>query len=266
MVAPTLDPALSGGHGSPSRGAEGEAADRTPPPLDRGRYALFLDFDGTFVDFAPTPEAVRLRPGSRELLERVRHQLGGALALVSGRKLADLDGFLAPLQLPASGLHGQEFRPAPGDLRRRPPSPDFDEARRRLSHRLRPDDALLLEDKGGGLVLHFRLHPEQRERARELAEEAVAGLSDLHALEGHSIYEIRQRGVSKALALQLFAGEPPFAGRLPVFIGDDSTDEDGFRAAAQAGGFGVKVGPGVTEAAYRLKDVTAVHDWLGALA
>ena len=266
MVAPMLDPASPGAHDSPSRGAEAGAADRSPPPLVRARHALFLDFDGTFVDFAPTPEAVRLRPGSSELLERVRDQLGGALALVSGRRTADLDGFLAPLQLPASGLHGQEFRPAPGDVRRRAPTPDFDEARRRLLHRLRPDDPLLLEDKGGGLVLHFRLHPEQRERAKKLAEETVAGLSDLHALEGHAIYEIRQRGISKALALQLFAGEPPFAGRLPVFVGDDSTDEDGFRAAAEAGGFGVKVGPGVTEAAYRLKDVTAVHDWLGALA
>ena len=267
MAARTPDPASSRTDASPSNAARsGAAADRHPPPLDPARHALFLDFDGTFVDFAPTPEAVRLRPGSRELLERLSRQLGGALALVSGRKLADLDGFLGPPELPASGLHGQEFRPAPGAVRRRPPSPDFDEARRRLLHRIGPDDPLLLEDKGGGLVLHFRLHPEQRERAKKLAQEAVAGLPDLHAVEGHSICEIRQRGISKALALQIFAGQPPFAGRLPVFVGDDSTDEDGFRAAAEAGGFGVKVGPGVTEAAYRLKDVTALHDWLAALA
>src|SRR5687767_2223616 len=87
---------------------------RTEPPLlDPDRYALFLDFDGTFVDFAPHPNAIELRPGSIELLDRVSRRLGGALAVVSGRRVADLDRFLAPLELPACGVHGQEFRPAP---------------------------------------------------------------------------------------------------------------------------------------------------------
>src|SRR5688500_7242150 len=93
-----------------------------PPRLDPAQHALFLDFDGTFVDFAPTPESIKLRIGSRELLERLSRRLSGALALVSGRRIGDLDRFLAPLELPASGVHGQEFRPAPGDLRVRPAS------------------------------------------------------------------------------------------------------------------------------------------------
>jgi trehalose 6-phosphate phosphatase len=237
-----------------------------PPPLDPNRHALFLDFDGTFVDFAPEPHLIRLRPGSTDLLRQVSRKLGGALAIVSGRKVADLDAFLAPLKPPASGVHGQEFRPAPGDLRLTPPTPQLDEARRRLAAALLPEDALLLEDKGGALVLHFRKHPDQRGRAESLAETAVAGLKDLHAVEGHAIFEIRQRGISKAKAVGLFAAAPPFAGRLPVFTGDDTTDEDGFRAAAQAGGFGVKVGPGATAAAYRLPDVSAVHRWLAELS
>jgi trehalose 6-phosphate phosphatase len=267
MAARSLPPVSAPEFGSQDPGASAKTlADRVPPGLDPGRHALFLDFDGTFVDFAPTPDSVELRPGSKALLERLSGRLGGALAMVSGRKIADIDGFLAPLKLPASGVHGQEFRPAAGDFRKQPATPDLDEARRRLSHLVRPDDPLLVEDKGGALVLHFRLHPEQRERAERLSQEAVAGLSDLHALEGHAIFEIRQRGISKALALQLFGDLPPFAGRLPVFIGDDTTDEDGFRAAAKAGGFGIKVGPGVTEAAYRLPDVTAVHDWLKRIA
>src|SRR5262245_48673095 len=106
---------------------------RAPPRLDRERHALFLDFDGTFVDFAPTPQSVKLRLGSRELLERTRDRLGGALALVTGRRISDLDHYLAPLELPASGVHGREFRPAPGDLRKRPFSSDFEVAKRRLS-------------------------------------------------------------------------------------------------------------------------------------
>ena len=236
------------------------------PLLDPERHALFLDFDGTFVDFAPTPEAVRPRPGSVELLRAMQSRLGGALAVISGRRLADVDGFLRPLELPGSGVHGQEFRPAPGDLRVQPPSPDLQTARERLHASLRPDDPLRLEDKGGALVLHFREHPEQHDRAAALAAEAVRGLRDIYAVEGHAIWEVRQHGVSKAGALRRLAKVAPFAGRLPVFIGDDSTDEDGFRAAAELGGFGVKVGPGDTAARYRLADVGAVHDWLRGVA
>jgi trehalose 6-phosphate phosphatase len=237
-----------------------------PPPLDAARHALFLDFDGTFVDFAPAPDAIELKPGSRELLGQMRDRLGGALALVSGRRIADLDRFLAPLELPASGVHGQEFRPRRGDFRMSPPTPQLHEARARVLAALSADDPLRLEDKGAALVLHFREHPDQRERAANLAVSAVAGLSDLHAVEGHAIFEIRQRGISKAMAIGLFGAAEPFAGRTPVFIGDDTTDEDGFRAASAAGGFGVKVGPGKTAAAYRLPDVAAVHGWLAALA
>ena len=241
-------------------------AGREPPSLDPGLHALFLDFDGTLVDFAPTPESIKLRLGSRELLERVSRRLNGALALVSGRKIADLDRFLAPLELPASGVHGQEYRPAPGDLRVRPATPEFDLARRRLSAALRPEDPLLIEDKGGSLVVHYREHPDLRGRAKAIASAAVSGLDDLHTVEGHYIFEIRQRGVTKAIALELFSDQPAFRKRMPVFVDDDTTDEDGLRAAGRAGGFGIKVGPGATDADFCLRDVSAVHEWLARLA
>jgi trehalose 6-phosphate phosphatase len=241
--------------------------DHAPPPaLDPDRHALFLDFDGTFVDFAPRPDAIVLRPGSIDLLDRLSRRLGGALAIVSGRRIAGLDGFLGPLDLPASGVHGQELRLGTGGIRARSPSPQLEEARRRLAAALRPGDPLDLEDKRAALVLHFRPHPEQGGRAAELAQAAIAGLGDLEALPGHAIVEIRERGVSKADAVRLFATHPPFAGRLPVFVGDDTTDEDGFRAADEAGGFGIKVGPGATAADYRLADVSAVHAWLAGNA
>jgi trehalose 6-phosphate phosphatase len=240
--------------------------DATPPPLDPDRHALFLDFDGTFVDFAPTPDAVQLRAGSIDLLDRLSRRLGGALAVISGRRIADLDGFLAPLDLPASGVHGQELRLGGRGIRLRPPSPQLDEARRRLGAAVGHDDQLDVEDKRAALVLHFRRHPEQGGRAARLGQEAIAGLEDLEALPGHAIVEIRERGVSKADAVRRFAAHPPFSDRLLVFVGDDTTDEDGFRAAAAAGGFGVKVGPGTTAAEYRLADVSAVHAWLAGSA
>jgi len=238
---------------------------REPPPLDPALHALFLDFDGTFVDFAPTPEAVKLRIGSRELLERVSQRLNGALAMVSGRRIGDLDRFLAPLVLPASGVHGQEFRPAGGDVRIRPATPELDVARRRLSKSLLADDPLLIEDKGGAVVVHYRVHPELRGRAKALAFTAASGLDDLFVVEGHYIFEIRQREITKASAIELFADQPNFRKRLPVFVGDDSTDEDGLRAAAKGGGFGIKVGPGETQALYRLDGVSDVHEWLAAI-
>ncbi|MGQ7793390.1 trehalose-phosphatase [Faunimonas sp. B44] len=233
------------------------------PPLDPARHALFLDFDGTFVDFAPEPDAIALRPGARERLDALARRFGGALALVTGRRIANLDGHLAPLRLPTAGLHGQESRFTGDDaVSFRPTSPQMDEARGRVGDALGPGDPIALEDKGGALVLHFRKAPEEAERARAIGRAAVAGLDDLHAQSGHAIVEIRQRGIGKADAVRLFAERPPFAGRVPVFVGDDTTDEDGFRAAAELGGFGVKVGQGESAARYRLADVSAVHDWL----
>lgn len=237
-----------------------------PPLLDPQRHALFVDFDGTLVDFAPEPDAVVPRPGTAATLQRLADRLGGAVALVSGRRVADLDRFLAPLVLPACGVHGQEFRVGDGGLQLRAPSSEIAAARRRLAAMMAPDDVLLLEDKGAALVLHYRKTPDQRDRAEALAQEAVAGLDSLTVVNGHAIAEIRQRGVTKADAIRLFLGFSPFLSRLPVFIGDDTTDEDGFAAAADAGGFGVKVGPGDTVAAYRLRDVAAVHQWLTSMA
>ena len=237
-----------------------------PPPLDPQRDALLLDFDGTFVDFAPHPDAITLRPGSRDLLLAVRSCLGGALAIVTGRRIADIDRFLAPLCLPAVGLHGQESRFDGEDISSRPPTPDIGEARRRLAAHGEFPPGLMIEDKGAAIVLHYRTRPELKEDVAALGRAAVAGLAEIHAVAGHDIVEIRQRGVSKAEAPRMLAAAGPFAGRRPVFIGDDTTDEDGFRAAAAAGGFGIKVGPGDTAAAYRLPDVGAVHRWLASCA
>ncbi|MYZ48285.1 trehalose-phosphatase [Propylenella binzhouense] len=241
--------------------------DHAPPPLDPARNALFLDFDGTFVDFAPEPDAIVVRPGGRELLKTVARRLGGALALVTGRRIENLDGHLGAVGLPTAGLHGQQSRMAAGEaIELRPTSPQMEEARRRIADAIRPGDPIAVEDKGGALVLHYRRAPGEAPRARAIGARAVAGLADLHAQSGHDIVEVRQRGIGKAEAVRRFSEQPPFAGRIPVFVGDDTTDEDGFRAAAELGGFGVKIGPGETAARYRLADVSALHAWLAASA
>jgi trehalose 6-phosphate phosphatase len=233
-----------------------------PPFLDAMRHALFLDFDGTLVDFAPGPDAIALRPGTLEMLRGLRQRLHGAMALVSGRRIGNIDSYLPPEQFPASGVHGQEFRHAPGEINIIPPLNELDVARQRLATMMGPADPLLLEDKGGALVLHYRTHLDQKNRAGALADYAAHGLTGLHVVHGRKIYEILEHGVTKARAVKLFMEREPFAGRMPVFVGDDKTDEDGIRAAAEAGGFGIKVGPGPTAAAYRLADVSAVHQWL----
>lgn len=237
-----------------------------PPALDPKHHALYLDFDGTLVDFAPEPDAIVLRPGTVRLLEKLSDRFGGALAIVSGRRIADLDRYLAPLALPASGVHGQEMRPIANAPTEIVPPGEIEAARHRLAAEIEPDDPLLLEDKGGALVLHFRKHPDQRDRAEALARRIVSGLDALHVVAGHGIFEIVQRGVTKERAITLLSGHPPFAGRVPVYVGDDTTDEDAIRAAQKAGGFGVKIGTGKSEALYHLPDINSVHTWLAAAA
>jgi trehalose 6-phosphate phosphatase len=162
-------------------------------------------------------------------------------------------------------VHGREFRPRPGDERDDPIPTELAEARSRLKAALRPSDPIMLEDKRSTLVLHFRMHPEERDRARSLASDAARGLDTLHVMAGHAVFEILQRGITTGRAIRRFMRRPPFAGRIPVFVGDDETDEDGMREAAAEGGFGVKIGPEETVARYRLPNTEAVHNWLSRL-
>ena len=236
-----------------------------PPTLDPDHHALFLDFDGSIVDFAMTPDEIAVGPETILVLGQIFRRFRGALAIVTGRRIADVDDHLAPLKLPASGVHGLEFRSKPDELKRAPVSEELSEVRRRLAQAVPRTDRIYVEDKRGALVLHFRQHPDQEARAGRIAEHVADGLDTLHVVKGHAILEIRQRDITKAHAVRRFMRRPPFQGRTPVFVGDDVTDEDGMREAAAEGGFGVKIGPGNTVAAFRLPDTTAVHDWLSRL-
>jgi trehalose 6-phosphate phosphatase len=238
------------------------SADPPSLPFPAG---LFLDFDGTLAPMAPRPQDVSVAAWVVPTLERLTRALDGALAIVSGRPLAGIDAFLHPLVLAGAGCHGVERRDASGRIERHEsqPPPGVVSCARALAAR---HAGLLLEAKLSGLALHFRASPELgamcREQLAQALAEAPGAAAQWELLDGHCVCELKQRAVSKGGAVRAYLAEAPFAGRLPVFVGDDVTDEDGIRAVQAAGGFGIRVGPGRSDARFRLADTDAVAAWL----
>lgn len=235
------------------------------PPLLNERSALFLDFDGTLVALAPRPEDVHVAPWVVPTMRRIQKLLDGALAVLSGRPLAQLDVLLSPLQFAGAGVHGVQRRG--GDGRRwgytaEPPISVSKAAHALAQHH--PE--LLIEKKPSALAVHYRAAPELESICRTTLAGAMHGQTAWVLLEGHAVFEIKPRGINKASALRSFLGEAPFAQRVPVVVGDDRTDEDAFAAALEVGGDAVKVGPGQTVARFRLDDPPAVCRWLIASA
>lgn len=237
-----------------------------PAPLTGGSWAFFLDVDGTLLDIADAPDLVHVPPALIDLLGSLRRATGGALALISGRSITGLDGLFAPLELPVAGLHGAERRDAAGRLHRLRRDPRLGELARDLRRWCESRAGTLLEDKEGSLALHYRLARAEEAAAREVARAALGRLGDGYVLlEGKCVVEIRPSGTSKAHAIEAFMAERPFAGRRPVFVGDDTTDEDGFHAVRGIDGVAVAVGgERPTAAQFRLADVAAVREWLVA--
>jgi trehalose 6-phosphate phosphatase len=238
-----------------------------PPPLPDPEtpIALFLDFDGTLVEIAPAPDLVRVADGLPPLLEALRDRLGGALAVVSGRPIAQIDALLRPAHVAAAGAHGLERRRADDSVVATPASDAVRTVRDRLQPFVAARPALVLEDKGVSLSLHYRRAPTLEAECR-VAMDAALGGTDLALLDGKMVLEVRPHGVDKGHAINEFMAEPPFAGRLPVFLGDDRTDEDGFDRVNARGGWSIKVGAGETRATRRIDNVAQVHEWLRALA
>lgn len=239
---------------------------RRPPPAPDDAWAYFFDLDGTLVDLEPAPEDVRVDGDLRALLDGLHRTAGGAVALISGRSLADLDRLFAPARWPAAGQHGTERRDAAGRVTRHDLAPErLAEARERLRAAAERHPGLRLEDKGLTLALHYRGAPRLASHAHRLAAAALADLGpDFRAQTGKRIVELKPAGHDKGQAVLAFMREPPFAGRVSVFVGDDVTDEWGFAAVNELGGHTVKVGPGRTAARWRLRDVAAVRAWLRA--
>ena len=231
--------------------------------------ALFLDVDGTLLEIAATPQAASVSDDLRERLRTLAQAGGGAVALVSGRALVDLDALFAPLTLPSAGLHGFERRDACGAYYRRPvpSSAALEVARRAMLDLAQRHAGLLVEDKRFALALHYRKAPHLEETVVKTMQDVAAGLAqELELQRGKMVVELRPLGATKAQAVAAFMAEAPFAGRLPVFIGDDLTDEPAFELVNRLGGLSVVVSATRASAALnRLADVAAVHDWLSRL-
>ncbi len=219
-----------------------DAAEAAFLRLDVSGIALLLDFDGTLVDIAPTPDAVHVPDDLRDSLARLLGLTGGALAVVSGRPIRDIDAQFAPLKLPVVGGHGAEMRITDDDiLSTVTPLPDT--LRRRLAAAEKLDPGILVEDKGYSVALHYRRAPAVEARLRAHIDTVCAEFhgEPMEMLPGKALFEIKRPGVSKGEGVRALLSHAPFAGRTPVFIGDDETDKTLFALLPEFGGIGFSV-------------------------
>jgi trehalose 6-phosphate phosphatase len=240
-----------------------------PPPEPRADWALFLDFDGTLVELREQPGDVILPTGTGELLLRLRALFAGAVAIVSGRTLADLDALLAPVRLPLAGLHGLERRDGGDRLHGAgQPDPGLETVREAVAGFAEARPGLLSEDKGAALAVHYREAPERADEvAAFLARQRATLGAGFHVQAGKAVLELKPDGRDKGDAVRAFMREAPFAGRVPVFIGDDRTDEPAFAAVNALGGRSIRVGghDEPTAACHGLDSVEAAIAWLAVL-
>jgi trehalose 6-phosphate phosphatase len=227
--------------------------------------ALFLDIDGTLLDIAPTPERVRMDPALAALLPAVASYLGNAVALVTGRSIRDTDRLFGELVLPVAGQHGCERRDAHGTLHlHAPKAATVGKLRMLMADFAARHEGLWLEDKGSTLAVHYRGAPQLASHVHQVmrAQMGFAEQEGFRLQPGKRLVEVRPGNRDKGTAIRDFMKEAPFHGRLPIFVGDDRTDEQGFAFVRSLRGIAVKVGAGTTVANYRLANVEAVREWL----
>ena len=226
---------------------------------------MFLDFDGCIVDIAPSPEAVEVPGCLSSLLVKLREALDGAVAIVTGRPIEQIDGFLGTAVPAVAGLHGLERRTADGGIVRPSlPRDDLYAVRALLEEFAAKRPGVLLEDKKYTVALHYRLAPSLRDDCRDVLNAALKDTPQgWQVIEGKFVFEIRPCEHNKGTAIEAFMGEAPFLGRTPVFCGDDITDEDGFEVVNARGGVSIRVGKGAaTRAAAQVDTVGELLDWL----
>lgn len=234
--------------------------------LDPATTAFFLDFDGTLAEIVPDPEEAAPSEETRHALAVLQRISSGAIALVSGRSIATLDRKLAPLRLPATGVHGMERRNGSGIFWRADFDPD-DLARvaAETSAFVAARHGLSMESKPGSVALHYRNRPELEADCLAFATARANALPSVRLLPGKMVIEMTFGRRDKGEAIADFMKEPPFAGRLPFFAGDDATDEAGFAVVNAMGGVSVKIGEGESLARFRLPDCAALTAWLRAV-
>jgi trehalose 6-phosphate phosphatase len=233
-------------------------------PTPSAEWAWFFDLDGTLIELADVPSGVHVDDAIRGLIGDLAAAADGAVAVITGRPISDIDRLFPDFQLPVAGQHGVERRDSLGHITRHEfAAAPLDVARRALQFVVDTNPGLLLEDKGMSLALHYRQAPTLGSYAHRFmrAVQARAG-AEFCVQSGKKVVELKPCGRDKGDAISAFMQEDPFRGRMPVFIGDDVTDELGFDVVNRMGGVSVKVGAGRTRAAWQLRDVTAVRTWL----
>ncbi len=237
-------------------------------PKTNENYALFLDFDGTLVDIVERPDEVAVEPSLPGVLTRLQERLGGALAIISGRPVAFLDGRLVPHEFDMAGLHGLEHRIA-GRLSMCDPDehPALRDMVARLNTIVAGRQGVLIEDKGCSVAIHWRLAPHEKDFALATAHAAIEALgNDYRVQHGKAVAEILPSAAGKGKVIERFLHEAPYKGRRPIFIGDDLTDENGFRTVNAHGGLSVRIGGGETIAKVRLGTPADLRHRLSAWA
>jgi trehalose 6-phosphate phosphatase len=237
-----------------------------PENLDPSAVALFLDVDGTLLDIRDNPAEVVADSALTELLCACSAKLGGALSLVSGRSIEEVDRIFAPADFPVAGAHGAELRFDGGHTLTLESRPMPAAAIHTLQEFAKRNEGLLLERKRGGVSLHYRRAPELEKECEQLIAELMNDLgTDFRLIAGKMVFEIAPGAHDKGAAIRSFLEQPPFTGRVPVYLGDDVTDEDAFREVNRINGTSIRVGGSShSEARYDLPDVASVRPWLGA--
>jgi trehalose 6-phosphate phosphatase len=227
--------------------------------------AFFLDFDGTLVELAERPDAVRLAERTRDAISRLIDATGGAVAVITGREIAELDEMLAPLRLPAAGVHGLTRRTLAGENHAAPIDEEFlRHAELLLAPLVLSEPGLLLERKSNAVALHYRARPDLEVDCGRAMDELASISRGIQIKRGKMVFEAKPALADKGTAILDFLKEAPFAGRRPFFAGDDATDEDAFAAVNKLDGITVKIGPGATIAQYRAEGTPLFLEWLHA--
>lgn len=234
------------------------------PPIPRLDWAYFFDIDGTLAEIAAHPGGARIERGIRELIERLHAATGGAVALITGRTIADADRLMDHASLPVAGQHGLERRDGDGRVQKHEMDEEtFAEVSETVRSAIADKPGLVAELKGLSLALHYRGAPQLADYANELLQNARLRLGEeFSTMSGKMVVELKPSGMHKGVAISRFLSELNFNGRTPVFLGDDVTDEDGFSVINSACGHSIKVGGGPTSARWRLRTVADVREWL----
>lgn len=232
--------------------------------IEPQRTAFLTDFDGTLVDIAPTPDAINFTAADGRLLNRASSSFGGAVAVISGRNLADVARYLGAFSGIVSGGHGVELR-IDGEIHElATPDPErLEHIKAAVTEYAIIDPRVILEDKSHGIVMHFRQNPEMEARVRAFAECLLEGCGEFELQPAKMAYEIKPKGISKASAIERILETAGFEDRVPLYAGDDKTDETAFRHINELGGITIKIGDGATVARFRTESPATFKAWLG---